>query len=139
MPQQYLDAMLFEDPSFETNFGPVLAAYMPPKCPDTFNGAAQVYDMKNKTCTEVPVQAFWNKELGMSSGACATEGLHGGPFLKPINGQCYTTNECPVASSYSQACLNGQNIPVRQLPFSSPGVLVNNIYDGNGSDWWRFI
>jgi hypothetical protein len=139
MPQQYLDAMMFDDPSYATNFGPVLAAYMPPKCPNTYNGASQVYDVFQKTCVTLPHSAFNSTNLSMSSGACGVKAPHGGPFLQPINGQCYTTNECPVASSLAQACVNGQNIPVRQVPFSSPGALVNNVYDGNGSDWWRFV
>jgi hypothetical protein len=139
MPQQYLDAMMFDDPSYETNFGPVLAAYMPPKCPNTYNGAPQVYDMAAQTCTTLPTNAFWSKNLAASSGDCSAMAPHGGPFLKPIDGQCYSTNDCPVASSYAQACVNAQNIPVRQVPFSSPGAVVNNVYDGNQSDWWRFV
>lgn len=139
MPQQYLDAMMFDDPSYDTNFGPVFAAYMPPRCPDTYNGATQVYDPINKMCTTLPTDAFMTKPLAMSSGQCANLAAHGGPFLKDINGQCYATNDCPVASSYAQACVNGQNIPVRQVPFSSPGALVNNIYDGTNADWWRFM
>ena len=138
MPQQYLDAMQFDDPSYATNFGPVLSAYMPPKCPDTYNGATQVYDPVQQTCTPLPADAFSTRQLAMSSGECGA-GAHGGPFMKPINGQCYTTNDCPVAASYPQTCINAQNIPVRQAPFSSPGAIVNNVYDGNSSDWWRFI
>ena len=138
MPQQYLDAMLFDDPSYETNFGPVLASYMPPRCPDTYNGAPQVYDMMQKTCTTLPAAAFSSNVLAMSSGPCG-DNFAGGPFLKPIDGQCYSTNDCPVAASYPQSCVNGQNIPVRQAPFSSPGAVYNNVYDGNSSDWWRYV
>lgn len=138
MPQQYLDAMLFDDPSYATNFGPILATYMPPRCPDTFNGATQIYDPAQQTCVALPRDAFTNAELARSSGACGAN-PHGGPFLKPINGQCYTTNDCPVAASYPQTCVNAQNIPVRQRPFSSPGAIVNNVYDGDSSDWWRYI
>lgn len=51
MPQQYLDSVEFINEAYETNFGPVLAAYMPPKCPSTYDGVPQVYDLNQKTCT----------------------------------------------------------------------------------------
>ena len=73
-----------------------------------------------------------------SSGACASEGYSQNVFLKGIDGTCYKTNDCLVAASYDQSCINSQNIPVRQVPFSGPGVLINNVYAGNAADWWRY-
>jgi len=143
MPQQYLDATVFndyarEDPAYSTNFGPVLASWMPPKCPNTFDGKTQVYDVNGKTCTPLPRDAFMSDVLARSSGACASQGPSQGVFLKSIDGKCYDTNECPVAASYDQACVNAQNIPVRQVPFSGPGAIINNAYAGNAADWWRY-
>lgn len=142
MPQQYLDATAFshreEDPAYSTNFGPVLAAWMPPVCPNTFDGETQVYDMRTKMCTKLPRGAFESAVLERSSGPCASEGAHGGVFLKSIDGKCYRTNDCPVAASYAQSCVDGQNIPVRKVPFSGPGAIINNVYAGNAQDWYRY-
>lgn len=143
MPQQYLDATVFndtarEDPAYGTNYGPVLAAWMPPKCPMTFDGKTQVYDVNAKTCKALPRDAFMSDALARSSGACAGEDYSQGAFLKDIDGKCYRTNDCPVAASYDQSCVDSQNIPVRQVPFSGPGAIINNTYAGNAADWWRY-
>lgn len=143
MPQQYLDATVYndvqrEDPAYSTTFGPVLAAWMPPKCPLTFDGKSQYYDVQKKTCTALPRDAFMSDALARSSGACASTGPHQGVFMKSIDGKCYTTNDCPVAASYDQSCIDSQNIPVRQVPFSGPGAVINNTYAQNAQDWWRY-
>jgi hypothetical protein len=139
MPQQYLDATVFANPVYETNFGPVIAAYSPPLCPATFDGATQVYSLKEKTCTTLPKSAFTDAQLARSSGKCGVNAPHGGPFLKDIDGQCYSTNDCFTSGSFADSCINAQQLPVRQIPFSSPGAIVNNVFDGNVSDWWRFM
>lgn len=135
MPQNYLDASPTRGLTYQTNFSPVLAYWMPPQCPAALNGETQVFDMDSKQCVRLPRDAFTSRQLAQSSGACADQGPFGGVFLKDINGKCYRTNNCPVSSGITQFCVNAQNIPVRKNPLSGPGVLANTVYGGDSQNY----
>jgi hypothetical protein len=135
MPQNYLDASPTGGLTYQTNFSPVLAYWMPPYCPAALDGSTQVFDLENKRCTSLPRDAFSSAQLARSSGACAGAGPFGGVFMKDINGKCYKTNDCPVSPDVTQFCVAGQNIPVRKNPLSGPGVLANTTYGGQTQDY----
>lgn len=138
MAQQYLDASVFDDAVYSTDFSPALTAWMPPVCPLSYEGVPAYYDVETKECKLMPADQFTAKALANSSGACGSQ-FGGGPFLKDINGQCYPTNNCPVASALSQSCLNGQQLVVRQSGLSEPGVIANSMYGGPPTNWWTYL
>ena len=138
MAQQYLGATVFDDEVYSTDFSQAITAWMPPACPATFEGVPAYYDVEAKECRVLPRDLFNAQALAQSSGACGAQ-FGGGPFLKEINGQCYPTNNCPVASALSQSCLNGQQLPVRQSGLSEPGVIANSMYGGPPTNWWTYL
>lgn len=116
---------------YGTTYGKVLSAYMSPVCPSTTTGQTQVYNPDNGVCTAVPAAT------AMASGNTAT-GCGGQPFQVQAGNTCFSTNTCPTSSSLTTTCLNGQHVPVRQLPISGPGVIYNSVYAGDANNYWRW-
>ena len=127
----FLTTSVFDTDIYATNFGKVITSYSNPVCPATYTGATQVYNPENGVCMSVPAAA------AVAPGSTAA-GCGGDPFKIQVDGNCYSTNNCPSSSSLSDTCLNTQNVPVRQVPVHGAGVLYNSIYAGGPSDYWRW-
>jgi hypothetical protein len=119
----FLTTSVFDSDIYTTSYGKTITAFSNPVCPSTYAGATQVYNPENGLCVSVPAAT------AVAAGATAAE-CGGAPFKIHMDGNCYSTNNCPASSSFSDTCLNTQNVPVRQLPFNGAGVIYNSVYGG---------
>jgi len=141
--QSYLDAVVYSNDVYKTNFQPVINAFTSPRCPGSYEGKPDYYDMSTNKCHTLPLAAFTEEKLAANSGRCGAGQAHGGPFKLGIevdgNLQCFDTNTAPTSSWYPFQALNTQQIPVRPDDINAGGGYCGSSCKntGYGPSSWR--
>lgn len=131
--QSSLDSVMFQRDVYNTHLQPIIDTWTEPRCPGSYNGKSEFYDMATRKCLTLPRTAFTTEKLAASASACGG----GKPFKMGIEVdgkmRCFDTNAAPSSSWYTDQSLNTQQIPVR------PDDLANGrgVCGCKASNWRR--
>lgn len=106
---------------YSTSFSQAITEYLKPTCPQSSVQDPQLYDIQSGKCVSIPASAL--NPVGPTDPGCG-----GAPFKVKVDGQCYSTNDCPISPSLSSSCLNSQHIKYQKPPLAGPGVLAGMRY-----------
>ena len=111
--QSPLDSVMATNDIYNTQFTSIIDSWTQPRCPGSYDGKSEFYDMASRKCLSIPRAAFTPEKMAASASSCGG----GKPFKVglEINGnvRCFDTNTAPASSWYPNQALDTQQVPVR--------------------------